>query len=385
MRVLFTAVPAIGHFLPVVPLATAFRAAGHEVLVALAQHAEVAARAGLPVVDVAPDYDAVAVTRRVLEEDPEFLESVWNVTVTPDMTIAPRAPMFAGINRPLVPGTVELADRWRPDLVVYEQTATVGPMVAARLGVPAVQQNIAILSTGDAHRATAALLGDLCEKYDVPQLPDPLTTIEVIPPSMLSVPAEGWHLGGRPYNGGGVLGSDWPSRPARPLIAVTLGSGFSAGFYGLGALEPVLAAAAEVDADFLIALGEAATDGLGPLPPNVRSLDRWFPYSELFRTCTAVVHHGGGGSIMTAIDAGIPQMVVRGDGDPGAQIMGDAVQDRGVGISTTPGSVTSAQLERLFTDDSLKRATDEVAAEVAALPTPAVIAARLTGLVEDRH
>jgi calicheamicinone 4-hydroxyamino-4,6-dideoxy-alpha-D-glucosyltransferase len=88
---------------------------------------------------------------------------------------------------------------------------------------------------------------------------------------------------------------------------------------------------------------------------------------------------------MTAIDAGIPQMVVRGDGDPGAQIMGDAVQDRGVVISTTPGSVTSAQLERLFTDDSLKRATDEVAAEVAALPTPAVIAARLTGLVEDRH
>jgi calicheamicinone 4-hydroxyamino-4,6-dideoxy-alpha-D-glucosyltransferase len=384
MRVLFTAVPAIGHFLPVVPLAHAFRATGHEVLVALAEHAEFAASAGLPVVDVAPGYDSVAVTSKVLQDDPSFLESVWNVTVTPDMTIAPRAPMFAAINRPLVPGTVDLAERWRPDLVVYEQTATVGPMVAARLGVPAVQQNIAILSTGDTHRATAALLSDLCEQYEIPELPNPLTAIEVIPPSMLSVPAEGWFMGGRPYNGGGVLGSELPRRPARPQIAVTLGSGFAAGFYGLGALAPVIEAAAEVDADFLIALGQAATDRLGPLPANVRSLDRWFPYGELFRTCAAVLHHGGGGSIMTAIDAGIPQMVVRGDGDPGAQIMGDAVQNRGLGISTSPGEVTPSQLERLLVDDTFKQATAEVAAEVAELPTPASVAARLAELVGVR-
>jgi len=359
----------------------AFRSAGHEVLVALAEHAEVAAHAGLPVVDVAPGYDSVALTTKVLEDDPEFREYVWNVTVTPDMTIAPRAPMFAAINRPLVAGTVALADRWRPDLVVYEQTATVGPMVAARLGVPAVQQNIAILSTGDAHRATAALLADLCEDYDVPQLPDPLATIEVIPPSMLSVPAEGWFMGRRPYNGGAVLDPDLLRMPARPQIAVSLGAGFSAGFYGLGAVERVIAAAAEVDdADFLIALGGATNGRLGSLPANVRSLDTWVPYSELFRTCAAVVHHGGGGSIMTAIDAGTPQMVVRSDGDPGGKIMGDAVENRGVGISTTPAEVTPDQLERLLTDDALKRATTEVREEVAGLPTPATLAARLEEL-----
>ncbi|MGW4393767.1 glycosyltransferase [Amycolatopsis nivea] len=381
MRILVTSVPAIGHFLPVVPLAHAFRAAGHEVLVALAEHGQVAASAGLPVVDVAPDYDSVAVTSGVLRDDPAFHANVWNVTVTPGMTIAPRAPMFAAINRPLVPGTVELADRWRPDLVVYEQTATVGPMVAARLGIPSVQQNIAILSTGDTHPATAALLGDLCDEYEIPELRPPLMTLEVIPPSMLSVPAEGWCLGGRPYNGGGVLGSELPGRPARPQVAVTLGSGFSAEFYGLGALEPVIEAAAEVDADFLIALGADVTDRLGPVPANVRSLDRWFPYTELFRTCAAVVHHGGGGSIMTAIDAGVPQMVVRSEGDPGGKIMGDAVQDRGLGISTTPAEVTAELLNRLLTDDTFKRATAEVRAEVAALPTPATVAARLTGMM----
>jgi calicheamicinone 4-hydroxyamino-4,6-dideoxy-alpha-D-glucosyltransferase len=382
VRVLVTAVPAIGHFLPVVPLAMAFRAAGHEVLVALAEHAEVAARAGLLVVDVAPGYDSIAVTQKVLQDDPEFLESVWNVTVTPGMTIAPRAPMFAAINRPLVEGTVELADRWHPDLVVYEQTATVGPMVAARLGIPAVQQNIAILSTGDTHRATAALLGDLCEKFEIPELPAPLMTIEVIPPSMLSVPAEGWFLGGAPYNGGGVLDAESLRVPTRPQIAVTLGSGFSAGFYGLASVERVIAAAAEVDdADFLIALGGAVDDQLGSLPPNVRSLGMWVPYGALFRACAGVVHHGGGGSIMTAIDADIPQMVVRSDGDPGGRIMGDAVEKRGVGISTTAGEVTPEQLERLVSDDTLKRATTEVREEVAALPSPATLAARLANIV----
>ncbi|MBF6329800.1 glycosyltransferase [Nocardia transvalensis] len=382
MRILVTTVPAVGHFLPVVPLTLALRAAGHEVMVGLAEHAEVAARAGLPVVDVAPGYDAVAVTSKVLRDDPEFFDSAWNVTLTPDMTIAPRAPMFAAINRPLIAGTMELADRWQPELVVYEQTATVGLMAAARLGVPAVQQNIAIMATGETHRATAALLAEECEKYRVPQeLPPPLATIEVIPPSMLSVPTDGWFMGGAPFNGGGVLGSELPTRPEKPRIALTLGSGFSPDYYGLDALEAVVAAAAAVDADFLIALGEASVERLGSLPPNVRSLGRWFPYTELFRTCAAVVHHGGGGSILTAINAGIPQMVVRMDLDPAAQIMGNAVRDRGIGISTSAGEITPGQLERLLTDDTLRRATAEVAAEVAALPSPADIAARLTNHV----
>ena len=61
--------------------------------------------------------------------------------------------------------------------------------------------------------------------------------------------------------------------------------------------------------------------------------------------------------------------------------MGNAVQNRGLGISTTPGEVTPGQLERLLTDDTFKRATAEVGAEVAGLPTPATIAARLADLV----
>jgi len=54
MRVLFVSLPSIGHLLPLVPLAWAARAAGHEVLVASCGEAEVVAQAGLHMVDIAP-------------------------------------------------------------------------------------------------------------------------------------------------------------------------------------------------------------------------------------------------------------------------------------------------------------------------------------------
>ena len=58
MRVLCTAVPGSGLFLPTVPLAWALLAAGHEVLLLNnGAGARAAAGAGLPVVDPLPERD----------------------------------------------------------------------------------------------------------------------------------------------------------------------------------------------------------------------------------------------------------------------------------------------------------------------------------------
>src|SRR3954451_7192347 len=54
MRVLMVATPMPGHLLPLVPLATALREAGHEVTVATAGDAVQACPGGLPLTDVAP-------------------------------------------------------------------------------------------------------------------------------------------------------------------------------------------------------------------------------------------------------------------------------------------------------------------------------------------
>jgi UDP:flavonoid glycosyltransferase YjiC (YdhE family) len=377
MRVLFTSVPAVGHFFPIVSLALAFRAVGHDVMVALAEHSDKAAAAGLPVVDVAPGYDAVSVVRQVFVDDPEFAEA-WNEDVEAD--IEPRAPMFAGINRPLVPGTMDLADRWRPDLVVYEQTTTVGPMVAARLGIPAVQRNIGPYTTNRAHHVAAALMGDLRERYGIGEVPGPVMTVETMPPSMLYTEPEGWFMGGASYNGGGVLGDRLPERPGRPRIAISMGGGFAIRYFGLGALEPVISAAAQVDAEFVLALGGADADTLGALPPNIRPIG-WIPYGELFRTCSGVIHHGGSSTMLTALEANIPQLVVPDPADKAAPAVGRAVHRRGVGLMSSCDQVDAAMLERLLGDEKMATATAEVHEEIGSLPPPATIAARLADLV----
>lgn len=378
MRVLLTSVPAVGHFFPLVPLAHAFRAAGHEVLVVLAEHPEWAVQAGLPVIDPAPGYDAVGTAMQVFEDDPAFRDE-WFTDIGPDRDISPRAPMFAAFNRPLVAGTLEVAEQWRPHLVVHEQTTTVGAMVAAKLGVPAVQRNIGPVLTNRTHQLTARLLADECEKHQIPAIPQTAAIVELLPPSMLTAAPEGWFMGGAPYNGGGLLADGLPSRTGRPRIALSMGGGFSAKFFGLGAMHPLLAAAAEVDADFVLALGHADISTLGTLPPNVRP-SGWVPFGELFRSCSAVVHHGGGSTALAAIDAGIPQMVALDPADKGSGPLAGSVRERGVGLVAAPDDVTPALLTQLVEDEALRTATAEVRTEMAGLPTPAAVAGRLAKL-----
>jgi UDP:flavonoid glycosyltransferase YjiC (YdhE family) len=377
MRVLFSSLAGISHVLPLAPIAWAFRAAGHEVLLTFAEHTERASLTGLQVVDVAPGYDGMGILEKALESNPEFAEKWWSETLTDDP--APWALLFAELNRPFVERTMALADDWKPDLVVYEQSATVGLMAAARLGIPAVQRNLGIVRTGGVHEATAAHMQDLCDQYGITSVPKPTVTLEFMPPSMLPfAQPEGWFVRHLTYTGGAVLGERLEKRPDRPRIAVTMGTA-RPGYYGLQAVEPIVAAAADVDAEFVLALGDIDASELGTLPPNVRLIG-WTPMDALLRTCSGIVHHGGGGTTMAAIDAGVPQLLALDPLDRGNETTGPAVRKRGVGIVTTYDRVEAETLNRLLTDTALRTATAEVQAEIAELPTPAELVPRLLEL-----
>ncbi|WP_159941975.1 MULTISPECIES: nucleotide disphospho-sugar-binding domain-containing protein [unclassified Nocardiopsis] len=365
MRVLFSSSPGLGHFFPLVQLAWAFRADGHEVLVTIAEHAERAAAAGLEVVDVAPDYSAVAVFEQVARDHPDFAA---RMAARPEADIEEWAVQIAAVNRPMVERTMDLVDRWRPDLVVYDQGATVGLLAAARCGVPAVQRNQSAWRTGRMHEEVAAELGDLCERYAL-SVPKPDVTVESFPPSMLTgVAEEGWFMRWVPYGGGGVLGDRLPPPPERPRVAVTMGT-IELQTFGLGMLEPILRAAADVPADFVLALGDIDVAELGPLPSNVTSVG-WTPLHALLRDCSAVVHHGGGGTTLTAVGAGLPQLLTPDPRDRLQYTACNAVRDRGIGLVSTPEEVDPALLRRLLDDRSLRSATAEVRDEILSLPTP---------------
>jgi UDP:flavonoid glycosyltransferase YjiC (YdhE family) len=104
----------------------------------------------------------------------------------------------------------------------------------------------------------------------------------------------------------------------------------------------------------------------------------------LAATTHAMIHHGGSGSMMAALAAGIPQLVLPFVGDEFGNAR--AVAGRGVGldIDIDRERVTPAVVRRLIDDASLRTAAAEVRAEVASMPSPADLVPRLVDLARSR-
>jgi len=131
-RMLFTSRPLAGHFEPLVPLATAARAAGHAVAFATGEpYTSRARQAGFDAFHAGPD---------------EGFRNEW----------APRFPGFDQLvgdaqrhfflteifaNLELVPRAADLdsiIDAWRPGVVVHEVAELAAPLVATAHGIPYV-------------------------------------------------------------------------------------------------------------------------------------------------------------------------------------------------------------------------------------------------------
>jgi UDP:flavonoid glycosyltransferase YjiC (YdhE family) len=367
VRVLFLSTAGIGQVFPLIPVAWAFRSAGHEVLLGTCGEGLIAANAGLPIADIAPNF--------------RMQEFAADTPIEPGREAARRRDMsfdvslFDAVNRQLVNGALQLAATWRPDLVIHEEMAALGPLVAAVRGVPVVQQNVTFVPVRELRRAFAQRLADLYEQRGLSGPPERTLTLDPAPPSMVAE-REGWSVRFVSYSGGGVQPGWLREKPDRPRIAVTIGT-VTPIKEGLGLVRRIIDCTQGVDGEFVLALGGASAESLGALPPNVRAFD-WVPLNALLATCVAVVHHGGGGTTMTALEAGVPQLVLPNFAD--RFINSDAVRDRGVGFSAEPDELDAALLERLLTDERLRVAAHEVQAELQALPSPAEAVQRLASL-----
>jgi UDP:flavonoid glycosyltransferase YjiC (YdhE family) len=142
----------------------------------------------------------------------------------------------------------------------------------------------------------------------------------------------------------------------------------------------VVAAAASADLDVVLVRPDRRVTGR-PLPGNVRCVD-WLPFPTVFPVADAVVHPGGAGTLLTALAAGLPQLIVPGAGD--RTVHAEMVAARGAGLAVPATSITADVLGRLVSDLDLREAAREVAAEMAAMPAPAELMPALTALAADR-
>lgn len=374
MRALFVSSPGIGHLFPMVPLAWALRAAGHDVLVATTGAAvEPAARAGLAVVDVTPDFDREGIFAHMRKVEPDQVREMLGRRIDDLRDLVPR---FARLAALMSDGVVALADRWRPDVVVQSQIQGAGVIVASRLGVPLVEHGFGFGRTDGVAAMFQEHMADAFERHGVTELPARIESIDVAPPSMVER-STGWPMRYVPYNGGAELPEWLARRGERPRVAITLGT-VAPRTVGVDPVRSLVGFADRIDAEFVLAMEESDAAAIGRLPANVRAAG-WVPLDDLLPTCRAIVHHGGAGTTLTALAHGVPQVVLPTGAD--RHINAEAVARRGAGLDVEPDSLDAAVLDTVLHDEGLRRGAADVRAEIESLPSPSEIASRLGGLV----
>lgn len=397
MRVLVTTAPGYGHVFAPVPLAWAFRSAGHDVVLATAGRPEadltVARWAGLPVVEVASParIDAVraalrAARRRQAEQAGTSMADLLVAmreqarqakSVTEGNPFGFAAEIYAPFSAAMVEGLLAFAELWRPDLIVYESMQGAGPLVAARLGVPAVEYVPGLCRGPELARRLREELGDEYARYGVSGPAEPVAVVEVAPPSVAINQPYGWPSRFVPFNGPATLTRWLWERPRRPRVAVTFGSVVPHRL-GLAPLARALAEVGSVDAEFVLAVGSTPPDALGDMPDNVRHCSGYLPLTALLPSCDAVVHHGGPASSLAVLQAGLPQLVLPEMADQ--FVNAEAVRRRGCGLVVEDGPVPAATIDRLVEDADLAAAAEAVRAEIADQPSPYDLVPRLAAL-----
>lgn len=385
MRVMFIATPGVGHVFPMVPLAWAFRAAGHDVLMATGQLGMAAINAGLDVADITPRFDPPGfwqpLMKKLAAENPELIDQMAAMRDGKVSDLTTVAPFLAKLSEFLTDGALRVARDWRPDLVVQSRSQGAGLVVAAALGVPLVDHGIGISRSPGIHELFHRHMADAFTQHGV-DLPADRLGLDVAPPSMIDGEPAGWPLRFVPYNGGGEV-PDWlAARPDRPRVAVTLGTVSTLGGTGMTTLERVAAAAEKIDAEFVLAVGETDLSPLGPLPDNVR-VAGWLPLTALLPSCAALIHHGGGGTTLTALAAGVPQLIAPDGAD--RHINAAGVGRRGAGLVTEADAFDAALVEAVLSDERVRTAAAEVHAEIQAMPSPTEMVRRLTDHLTGRR
>lgn len=375
MRILFTALGAYGHVYPLIPLARAARTAGHEVTFATsAAFTEqvrsfdlTPARVGIGILD--------AFTSLLGGADPGAAE------------LHGRLPQLQGqvfgevLPRAYLGDLTPLLARYRPDLVVWEHANPGGFLAALQAGIPSVGHGIGRLDAMAQMAETMILpLAGVAAEAGV-ELPrgsgatEPL--LDIYPPSLqgdaATRPPNRIPMRPVPVDPPGEL-PEWlgERERGRPLIYLTIGTAFGAMASTAQVLNRAAHGAAALDADVLVVTGPSLPpDSLGALPERVR-LRSWVPQARLLPMVDLIVHHGGSGTTLAAFAAGVPQLVV----PLGADQFGnaDAVVATGAGVQLDAATLTAAQVTEaaaaLLEDAAIRRRTAEIAAEIAAMPSP---------------
>jgi UDP:flavonoid glycosyltransferase YjiC (YdhE family) len=387
MKVLFTNQPLSGHWHPLVPFARALQDAGHEVAFA-----------------TAPDFCTTvsangfrcfpAGASETGGEHRARLDRMSNVD-GPERAAFMWREYFAGswAERTL-PDVLDVARRWRPDVIVRDMVEFTGCVAAEVLGIPhaAVQVsayrphlNEVVAPSVDRLRAAAGLPatnpGETLHRYlllcpQPPALQDPASPL---PPTAHHVRHAGFDTSANDLLPAWVeqLPSD------EPTVYATLGTVANANTH---ILQAILEGLRGEPGNLILTTGRNVDPAIfGEQPRNVH-IERYIPQSLLLPHCDLVVVHGGSGTMRDALSHGLPLVIVPVSADQ--YVNAKRCTELGVARvvppgNRTPGAIREAVRETLQ-NPTYRRNAERLRDEMHALPGPEHVVTLLERLARHR-
>lgn len=370
MRVLFSFAGGSGHFLPLVPVARAVRAAGHAVAFA-------GQPAMVPAVEAA-GFAAFATGGATLRSSPERTPLLPFDAEREDRAVRDG---FAGrVARDRAAALLDLCGRWRPDLLVCDEM-DFGAMVAAeRLGLP--HASVLVIAAGALVRPelVAAPLNSLRAEHGLDPDPDLAMlhrhlVLSPVPPAFRDpahpLPATARLI--RPPVGEAAADGPPPSwlaglPPGRPTVYATLGTVFHLEAGDL--LDRAIAGLRDLPVNLVVTTGrEIDPAAFGPQPSHVR-IERYVPQPLLLPRCDLMVSQAGSGAVIGALAHGVPMVLL----PIGADQPANAARCAALGVArvldpvgSTAGTIGEAA-QAVLADPAFRRAAERMACEVAAMP-----------------
>ncbi|MGC5346216.1 activator-dependent family glycosyltransferase [Streptomyces sp. DT24] len=420
MKVLFVSMPHKSHFYPMLPLAWALRAAGHEVRVASnPDFNDAITESGLTAVPVGTTqwymndpWEPVLFRELMSRGASEFIRTFdwaktdrqawsWEGLLALEKILV--SSLFGAINTdPTIDELVAYARHWRPDLVIWEQLTFAGAVVAQVMDVPharfisgldfngrARQEFIRLRDLQPTERRedpTREWLEETMRRFGgawTEELRTGQVTIDPTAPST-RLKLNGRTVGVRyvPHHGPSVV-PDWLRKPAdRKRICLTLGLSNEID-KSPATIGEILTGLADLDVEVVATLSAAQVAEIGELPGNIRVVD-FVPLHDLMPTCAAIVHHGGAGTRLTAEYHAVPQLVIGHGYDTLSK--GLRLEELGAGLflpaeSATPVAIRERTI-RLLTEPALAAGAAKLQADLLAEPTPAEVVSTLQHLVD---
>jgi hypothetical protein len=371
VRILISGVPGHGHLLPLLPLARAFRRREDSVAI-MVPPSYVPVFVGEDIEVLVAGADNPTVIAEVLRRTGEDVRGECTRDAVIEAFTTARIDLSVGDALPV-------ARDWGPDLVIHDVMDFVGPFVAIACGARRVGHTFGSDVSADFIRAsTERSMSDYRDRGIRWQ---PADWVADICPADLQVNGwqapQGW-LPLRPEAHRAPTAS--AARKPRPLtgqarVLVTFGTVFT----DPEVLTPLIRDLTAKDYGVRVALGLTASPADFAVDRDTVAFEGFRPYAELLDGIDVVVGHGGAGTNLGALAAGLPLVLIPQGADQGGQA--ERVATAGAAISIAPDAFSPRAVARAVADvleqPSYRAAARRIANQIAAMPSTDEVTALL--------